>query len=57
MPIEIKELKVNIQVRDKSIPIEEIEKIVSNLIQKNEDVIKEDLISALSRKERLNKNR
>ena len=57
MPIEIKELKVNIQVRDKSISVEEIEKIVLRILQKKEEIIKEDFINTISRKERNNKNR
>lgn len=57
MPIEIKELKVNIQVRDKSISIEEIEKIVLKILQKKEENLKEDFFHTISRKERNNKNR
>jgi hypothetical protein len=57
MPIEIKELKVNIQVRDKGISVEEIEKIVLYILNKKEEQIKEDFIHTLARKDRINKDR
>ncbi len=57
MPIEIKELKVNIQVKDKSISIEEIERIVSKIIKKERSFIKEDFMNTISKNERLHKNR
>jgi hypothetical protein len=57
MPIEIKELKVNIQVRDKSISVDEIEKIVQQILSKKEEKLKENFIQTFARKDRINKNR
>lgn len=57
MPIEIKELKVNIQVRDKNISLQEIEKMVMKLLHDHEQSIKQDFINTISKKEKINTSR
>ncbi len=57
MPIEIKELRVNIQVRDKNFSLQEIEVLVLKLLQEHDDIIKEEFINTIAKKEKINNSR
>lgn len=53
MPIEIKELKVNIQVTDKSVTLREIENLVAKLLRNHDEIIKQDFMTTIIKKEKL----
>lgn len=53
MPIEIKELKVNIQVTDKSVTLREIENLVAKLLRNHDEIIKQDFMTTIIKKKKL----
>jgi|GEM_PF-2105811 len=57
MPIEIKELKVTIQVRDKGLSLQEIEKMVIRLLKENEINARQDIINTITKRETINNSR
>ena len=57
MPIEIKELKVNIQVTDKSVTLREIENLVMKLLRNHDEIIKQDFMTTIIKKEKINSSR
>ena len=57
MPIEIKELKVNIQVTDKSVTLREIENLVAILLRNHDEIIKQDFMTTIIKKEKINSSR
>jgi hypothetical protein len=57
MPIEIKELKVNIQVTDKSVTLREIENLVMKLLRNHDEIIKQDFMTTITKKEKINSSR
>ncbi|HQW70718.1 MAG: hypothetical protein IPO45_12475 [Saprospiraceae bacterium] len=57
MPIEIKELKVNIQVTDKSVTLREIENLVAKLLRNHDEIIKQDFMTTIIKKEKINSSR
>jgi hypothetical protein len=57
MPIEIKELKVNIQVTDKSVTLREIENLVAKLLRNHDEIIKQDFMTTITKKEKINSSR
>ena len=57
MPIEIKELKVNIQVTDKSVTLREIENLVAKLLRNHDEIIKQDFMTTKNKKEKINSSR
>lgn len=57
MPIEIKELKVNIQVTDKRVTLREIENLVAKLLRNHDEIIKQDFMTTIIKKEKINSSR
>ncbi len=57
MPIEIKELKVNIQVTDKSVTLREIENLVMKLLRNHDEIIKQEFMTTITKKEKINSSR
>jgi len=57
MPIEIKELKVNIQVTDKSVTLREIKNLVMKLLRNHDEIIKQDFMTTITKKEKINSSR
>ena len=57
MPIEIKDLKVNIQVTDKSVTLREIENLVAKLLRNHDEIIKQDFMTTIIKKEKINSSR
>ena len=57
MPIEIKELRVSIQVTEKKISKEEIENMIIRYLQSRDLILKEDVIIQMTKKEQQNNNR
>ena len=55
--IEIKELKVNIQVTDKSVTLREIENLVAKLLRNHDEIIKQDFMTTIIKKEKINSSR
>ena len=57
MPIEIKELKVNIQVTDKSVTLREIENLVAKLLRNHDEIIKQDNVTTIIKKAKIHSSR
>ena len=57
MPIEIKELRVSIQVTEKKISKEEIENMIIRYLQSRDLILKEDVIIQMTKKEQKNNNK